>query len=350
MTRHHGTRWALAAVAAISLLATACGGGSDDAADGGSGGSGGKDLAGTIFVTGSSTVEPISSLVGEAFNGDNSGVNITVEGPGTGDGFKKFCAGEADIADASRTIKDEEKALCASKGIDFVELAIANDALSVITNTKNTAVTCLTKADLYGLMGPESDAVNTWAAAKAQGATTDLPDAPFKIFAPGQESGTYDSFWDLAIKKIAEEKLGKDKAEEKKLRTFGGLADDNEIIRGIQSADTSFGWVGFAFADQADVAKIKIDGGEGCVEPSKATVADGTYPLSRTLYIYVNKAKAQKSEALKSFVSYYLENGADFVEEADYVQLPEADAKKSSETWTAFADGSAAGSTTTTAG
>lgn len=176
------------------------------------------------------------------------------------------------------------------------------------------------------------------------------PDAPFKIYAPGQESGTYDSFWELAIKKTAEEKLGKEKAEEKKLRTFGGLADDNEIIRGIQSADTSFGWVGFAFADQADVAKIKVDGGEGCVEPSAATVADGTYPLSRTLYIYVNTAKAQGSKALQAFVSYYLENGGEFVEEADYVQLPEADATKATEAWEQVLSGSSAEATTTTAG
>lgn len=346
MTRTHGIKWAVAGVAALSLLATACGG-SDSATDDTTGG---KDLKGTIFVTGSSTVEPISSLVGESFNGENSGVDITVEGPGTGDGFKKFCAGEADVANASRTIKDEEKELCASGGVEFVELAVANDALSVITNSKNTAVKCLNFADLYGLMGPESDNVSTWAGAKELGATTELPDAPFKIFAPGQESGTYDSFWELAIKKTAEEKLGKEKAEEKKLRTFGGLADDNEIIRGIQSSDTSFGWVGFAFADQADVAKIKVDGGEGCVEPSAATVADGTYPLARTLYIYVNKAKAQESEALQAFVSYYLENGAEFVEEADYVQLPEADATAATKAWEQFLAGDSADATTTTAG
>ena len=121
-------------------------------------------------------------------------------------------------------------------------------------------------------------------------------------------------------------------------------------FRGIQSADTSFGWVGFAFADQADVAKIKVDGGEGCVEPSPATVADGTYPLSRTLYIYVNTAKAQKSEALKAFVSFYLEQGADFVEEADYVQLPEADATKATEAWEAFLAKGGDAATTTTAG
>lgn len=347
MTRSQGIKWAAAGVAALSLLATACGGGSDDASDG-SGSA--KDLEGTIFVTGSSTVEPISSLVGESFNAENSGVDITVEGPGTGDGFKKFCAGEADVANASRTIKDEEKELCAQGGVEFVELAVATDALSVITNSKNTAVKCLNLADLYGLMGPESDDVDTWAAAKELGATTELPDAPFKIFAPGQESGTYDSFWELAIKKTAEEKLGKEQAEERKLRTFGGLADDNEIIRGIQSSDTSFGWVGYAFADQADVAKIKVDGGEGCVEPSPETVADGTYPLSRTLYIYVNTAKAKESKALQAFVTYYLENGGEFVEEADYVQLPEADAAAATTAWEQVLSGSGAEATTTTAG
>lgn len=349
MTRRNGLISAAAAVVALSLVAVGCGGSDDTAGSGGEGG-GNADLSGKIFITGSSTVEPISSLVGETFNGDNPGVDITVEGPGTGDGFKKFCAGEADIADASRAIKDEEKELCATGGVEFVEIPVATDALSVITSSKNEAVTCLSFADLYGLVGPESDSVSTWAQAKTLGATTELPDAPLKIFAPGQESGTYDSFWELAIKKTAEEKLGKDKAEEKKLRTFGGLADDNEIIRGIQSSDTSFGWVGFAFADQADVKKLEVDGGEGCVAPSAETVADGTYPLSRTLYIYVNKAKAESSDALKEFVSFYVNEGATYVEEADYVALPEEDATAASEAWEAFLSGGGAETTTTAAG
>ena len=337
---------ALVATAALSLLAVACGG--DSESGGGSGSeSGGGDLTGTIFATGSSTVEPITALVGESFNAENPGVDITVEGPGTGDGFKKFCAGEADISDASRKIKDEEIELCKAAGVEYVELAVASDALTVVTNVDNTAVSCLTLEDLYGLVGPESDSVATWAQASQFGATSQLPDAELKIFAPGQESGTYDSFVELALAKITEERLGEDPPKE--TRTFGGLADDNEIIRGIQSSPTSFGWVGFAFAEQAEVGEIQVDGGEGCVAPSAETVSDGTYPLSRTLYIYVNQAKAQASPALQAFVTYYLANADQFVAEAGYVPLPADQLEASTAAWNAAIGGGSAAETTTTA-
>ncbi|MBK6671402.1 MAG: substrate-binding domain-containing protein [Actinobacteria bacterium] len=292
-------------------------------------------MSGEIFITGSSTVEPISTAIGELF-GEERGVIPDVEGPGTGDGFKKFCAGEADIADASRAIKDEEKAACESGGVEFVELKIGLDALTVLTSEKNSDVECLTLDDLYGLVGPESESVKKWSDASTLGATTSLPDADLKIFAPGTESGTYDSFWELAIKKKAEEKLGKDKAEEQKLRPdYGGLANDNEIVDSIASNPTSFGWVGFAFAEKAEgVSEIKIDGGDGCIEPSKETVADGTYPLSRPLFIYVNTAKLAESDALKAFVDYYLsDDGISQVDEVGYVSLDSAALEETRSAW-----------------
>ncbi len=335
---------AVVATAALSLLAAACGG---DSESGGGSASTGADLTGAVFATGSSTVEPITALAGESFNAENPGVDITVEGPGTGDGFKKFCAGEADIANASRKIKDEEVQLCKDAGVEYVELAVASDALTVVTNVDNTAVSCLKLEDLYGLVGPESDGVATWSQASQFGATSQLPDAELKIFAPGQESGTYDSFVELALSKITEERLGEDPPKE--TRTFGGLADDNEIIRGIQSSPTSFGWVGFAFAEQAEVREIEVDGGEGCVAPSAETVADGSYPLSRTLYIYVNTAKAAASPALQAFVTYYLDNDEQFVTEAGYVALPADQLEASKAAWTAVVGGGSSAETTTTA-
>jgi phosphate transport system substrate-binding protein len=178
--------------------------------------------------------------------------------------------------------------------------------------------------------------VKKWSDASTLGATTSLPDADLKIFAPGTESGTYDSFWELAIKKKAEEKLGKDKAEEQKLRPdYGGLANDNEIVDSIASNPTSFGWVGFAFAEKAEgVSEIKIDGGDGCIEPSKETVADGTYPLSRPLFIYVNTAKLAESDALKAFVDYYLsDDGISQVDEVGYVSLDSAALEETRSAW-----------------
>lgn len=327
----------LAAATALPLLLAACGNSNSSA--GGSSESGEEALDGELFISGSSTVEPISVGVAEAF-GEARGVIPTVEGPGTGDGFKKFCAGETDIADASRAIKDEEIETCKSAGIEYVELKIGLDALTVMTNPANSDVKCLTTADLYGLMGPESEGVAKWSDAKAKGATTALPDADLKIFAPGPESGTYDSFWELAIKKTAEKNLG-DKAEEQLLRPdFGGLADDNQIIEGIESSDTSFGWVGFAFAQNAGdkITEIEVDGGDGCVAPSAATVADGTYPLSRPLFIYVNKLGITDNPVVKPFVDYYLsDEGIKNVADSGYVSLA-ADALEATRTaWTTAA-------------
>lgn len=276
---------------------------------------------GEVFVTGSSTVEPIAVFVGEQFM-DETGADVSVEGPGTGDGFKKFCAGDADIVDASRLIKDEEKAACGKAGVEFEQFAIARDAITVMTSAKNSAVTCLTFGDLYGLVGPESEGVAKWSDAAAKGATSDLPDADLKVFAPGTESGTYDSFWELAIKKQAEGKLGKDKAAEQKLRPdYGGLANDNEIVDSIASNDTSFGWVGFAYAEKATgVKEVEIDGGSGCVSPSADTVKDGTYPLSRTLYFYVNKASLRDA-TVADFVKFYKDSASDAAEQVGYIRL-----------------------------
>jgi len=325
-----------AVVAAAGMFLAACGSSDESSSDTTAAG-GGEELSGEIFVTGSSTVEPISVAVGELF-GEQTGVVPSVEGPGTGDGFKKFCSGEADVTNASRTIKDEEIAACKDAGVEYVELEIARDALTVMTSAENDALKCLTLDDLYGLVGPESEGVAKWSDATAKGATSELPDAELNIFAPGTESGTYDSFWELAIKKIAEEKLGKDKADEQKLRPdFGGLANDNEITDSIASNPTSFGWVGFAFAEEATgINEIEIDAGDGCVAPSAETVADATYPLARELFIYVNTTKAKENEALTKFIDFYLsDEGLKQVTEVGYVFMPDDAVTASRAAWEA---------------
>ena len=155
----------LAAAASLSLVAAACSDddGGETGTTGGSTGTTAQDLSGTITISGSSTVQPITSLVAELFNEDvSSDVSITVDGPGTGDGFVLFCDGETDIQDASRTIEDEEKTACEANGIEYVELAVAFDGITVMTNPANSAVTCLDQGDLYALFGPESDGIDTW--------------------------------------------------------------------------------------------------------------------------------------------------------------------------------------------
>lgn len=286
-----------------------------------SGGGGGTQLSGQVVVTGSSTVQPISSLVAETFSAENPGVTISVDGPGTGDGFAVFCKGEADATGASRAIKDEEKAACQQAGVNFVELKIGLDGITVMTNPANSAVTCLTDADLYALVGPESTGFKNWsdasALAKQLGGKDTFPNAPLDITAPGEESGTYDAFIELALADIAEER-GKDEATRPDYQSSG---NDNVIIQGIEGSQSSFGWVGFAYAEQnaSGIKILQVDGGDGCIAPSRETIADGSYSLTRPLFLYVNIDKAKSNAALKSYVDFYMQNLAQNVTDGGYV-------------------------------
>ncbi len=298
-------------------------------------------VSGSIVVSGSSTVEPISTGVAEALAAANPDFKYTIEGPGTGDGFKKFCAGDTDISDASRKIKDEEAAACKAAGIEYTELKIAFDGMTVMTSPANTAVTCLSFADLYSLIGPESTGFAKWsdgaAIAQELGSNTTLPDAPLAITGPGEESGTFDSFVELAIKPIAT-------ARSKDATTrpdYTASANDNAIIDGIAGSDTSLGWVGFAFAeenkDKVSEIQISKDPNGTCVAPTTETISDGSYPLSRALYIYVNRAKAAANAAVVGYVDYYLAEGtiSSVLETVPYVNLPAASLTETRATWDA---------------
>ena len=332
-------RMLVAALLALALVGAACGGSSE--AGGGAGGDGA--LTGSIFISGSSTVEPISSLVAELFAEENPDVEITVEGPGTGDGFELFCNGETDISDASRPIEQEEIDACAANGIEYTELEVALDGISVLTSPGNDSAQCLNSGDLYALVGPESEGFDSWAdandlAAEVDASAAPYPDAPLDITAPGEESGTYDAFIELSgIPDIAVERgLSEDESETTR-PDYQASANDNVIIDGIAGSDTSFGWVGFSFFEQnQDVVKaFEIDGGEGCVAPSFETIADGSYPLSRSLYIYVNNAKAAENDALASYVDFYLSDTGlrTAVQEVAYVVLPDDRIEATRSTW-----------------
>ena len=293
-------------------------------------------------MSGSSTVEPISTGVAEAFAAANPDFKYTVEGPGTGDGFKKFCAGETDISDASRKIKDEEAKACADAGIEYVELKIAIDGMSVLTSVNNKAVACLSLADLYALIGPESTGFAKWsdaaAIAKELGSNTVLPDADLKITGPGEESGTFDSFVELAIAKTAEKR-----GQEPNTRPdYTASSNDNAIIDGIAGSDTSLGWVGFAFAEENKDKVSEIAGLQGrqrdlrrARRPRPSPTA--RYPLSRGLYIYVNKAKAAANPAVVAYVDYYLADGTidSVLETVPYVGLTAEALAETRPTWDA---------------
>jgi phosphate transport system substrate-binding protein len=340
-------KWVVVAttVMSLSLVAAACGG--DDDGGGGTGATGSQDLTGTIVISGSSTVQPISSLVAELFNEDVApGVAISVDGPGTGDGFVLFCDGETDISDASRPIEQEEIDACTANGIEYVELAVAYDGITVMTNPENTGVECLNLGDLYALFGPQSDGIDTWngadSLAQEVGGNGGFPDASLEITAPGEESGTYDAFIDLAG--IEDTALAQGVAEDKAaaLRTdYQASPDDNVIIQAMEGSPSALGFVGFAYAESAadQVKEIQIDGGSGCVAPSRETIADASYPLSRTLYIYVNKAKLAENPALAAYVDYYVADSGlvDAVTGAGYVELPADQVSATRATWDAAA-------------
>lgn len=316
----------LALIATLSLIAAACGSDgedtvTDDSADAAETSDDdameGSDTSGEIFISGSSTVEPVSVRVAELFEDVAPDVFVDVEGPGTGDGFKKFCAGETDISGASRAIKDAEAEDCAAAGIEFTEILVGIDGIGVMTNTANDAVDCVTFENLYGLVGPESNGITTWAEANDI-AGEGLPDAPLDVFGPGAESGTYDSFIEIVLEDIAEERGQEALTRE----DYSPSAEDNLILSGIESSDTSLGWVGFAFANNADVKLLEVDGGDGCVAATAETIASNEYPISRNLYIYVNDAKAAESAALSEFVDFYVGDGLDqAVAEVGYVAL-----------------------------
>jgi phosphate transport system substrate-binding protein len=301
---------------------------------------------GSINVSGSSTVEPISTAVAQLFKQANPDWNYTIEGPGTGDGFKRFCAGETDISDASRAIKPEGEAdVCAQNGIEYIELKIAYDGMAVMTSVDNSAVTCLSFADIYSLVGPESTGFKKWsdgtAIAKELGSNTVLPDAELVITGPGEESGTYDSFVEIVLDGIAK---GRGQIPEGKSHTatrpdYTSSANDNVIIEGITGNPASFGWVGLAFAeenkDKVKEIEVSKDPNGTCVKPSATTVSDGTYPISRPLFIYVNKAKAQENPAIVPYVDFYLADGtiSKVLETVPYVNLPADELAATVSTW-----------------
>lgn len=347
LTSSRGTRWRglslIALLLTLVIVATACGDDDDNTTAGASGTSDTEKVAGTVNVSGSSTVEPISVRVAELLAKENSDVKVNVDGPGTGDGFKLFCKGETDISDASRAIKPEEADACAKAGIEFIELKIGNDGLTVMTNPDND-VECLAPEDLYALVGPESEGFKNWSdaqpLAKELGSTTTFPDAPLQITAPGEESGTYDAFIELALQKVAEKRAAAGKLTADKVKTtrkdYTSQANDDAIIQGIEGSKGSFGWVGFAYAENSGggVKEIKVKGKNGtCVAPSPETIADYSYPLSRPLYIYVNKAKAESNKAIGAYVDYYLGDGYKAVEEVGYIKVDSATLTATTDRW-----------------
>lgn len=335
---HHSKR-ILMGLVILSMLAAACGGGADSGDTPTEPAAGG--LSGEVFVSGSSTVEPISARNAEKFAAENQNVAISVDGPGTGDGFQIFCSGESDVSDASRAIQQEEIDACAANGIEFIELKVGIDGLSVVTSTENDQVDCLSFGDLYALLGPESTGFNNWSDATALAQQlggeygqlhAPYPNAPLVITAPGEESGTFDSFVELTLEDIADAR-GQEPAPRP---DYQASPNDNVIVEGISGTPTSLGWVGYAFvqANPDAVKALAVDGGSGCVEPSPETIANGEFPIARPLFIYVSAQRLENNPALEAYIDFYMsDEGFASVNEVGYVDLAGEEIEATRSVW-----------------
>jgi phosphate transport system substrate-binding protein len=274
-------------------------------------------LSGTITIDGSSTVYPVTLAVAEDFQKANTGVKVTVAFAGTGGGFKKFCNGETDMNDASRPIKADdagEGVACKAKSIEWLELGIATDALSVVVNKDNDWAKCLTKDQLKKIWD-QGSTVSKWSDIDPS-----FPAQPIKLFGPGADSGTFDYFTEAINGKAKQSRSDYTQSE-----------DDNALVTGVAGDKYALGYFGFAYLEE-NLDKIKavdIDGGAGCVAPSAESVNGGTYkPLARPLFIYPSKAALKRPE-VAAFVQFYLDNVNTYVDETGYIEAQPAVLAKS---------------------
>ena len=263
-----------------------------------------------VKIDGSSTVFPITEAVAEDFQKEKRGaVRVTVGISGTGGGFKKFCRGEIDIADASRPILKNEMEACKAAGVQYVEMPVAFDALTVVVNPKNDWTKVITVPELKKMWEPEAQGkITRWSQVNPA-----WPDEPLKLYGAGADSGTFDYFTEAIV--------GKAKSSR---GDFTASEDDNVLVQGVASDKSALGFFGFAYymENQKKVKAVAVDGGKGPVLPSAKTVEDGTYqPLSRPIFIYVNIKSAEKPE-VRQFVEFYMKNAPTLVKEVKFFPLP----------------------------
>ena len=287
-----------AGAAAVGLMA-ACGGGSGDADGEGA-------LGGAVVIDGSSTVFPIAEAVAEEFQIAHPGVRVTVGVSGSGGGFERFCGGETDISNASRPIRDSEIAECDAAGIEFTELSVAWDGLSVIANPANDFVRCLTTDELRRIWEPGSP-VTSWRDVRPE-----WPDEDIRLYGPGTDSGTFDYFTETI-----NGESGASRPD------FQASEDDNILVQGVAGDRFALGYFGYAYyAENRDRLKlVEVDGGGGCVAPSDATIEDGSYsPLARPLFVYVKHAALARPE-VSAYVEFMLEEAPTLVPATGYHAL-----------------------------
>lgn len=265
-----------------------------------------------VKIDGSSTVYPVTEAVAEEFQKAKKGaVRVTVGISGTGGGFKKFCRGETDISNASRPILAQEMEACKQAGIDYIELPVAFDALTVAVSPKNNLINEITVDELKKIWEPAAQGkITNWKQIRPE-----FPDMKLNLYGAGSDSGTFDYFTEAVV--------GKAKASR---GDYTASEDDNVLVQGISGDPQALGYVPFAYVHE-NPGKLKplkvVDPKTGkAVAPSMETVIDGTYqPLSRPIFIYVNRKAAERPE-VKEFVEFYLTKGAELAQEVGYTPLP----------------------------
>jgi phosphate transport system substrate-binding protein len=300
---------ALAVTGALACGVAACGDDEEEPSGGGSNSaaSDGGELSGKIAIDGSSTVAPFAEAAAELFQEENSGVQITVGTSGTGGGFEKFCAGETDISDASRPIKDDEEVpVCEKGGVKYTEVQIANDGIAIATS-KELAVDCLTTDQLKQIWNKGSKVKSL------SEVDSKLPDTELSLYGPGTDSGTFDFFTDEIN---GEEGVSREDYE--------ASEDDNQLVTGVSGDPGGFGYFGFSYYEGAadKLNLVGVDSGDGnCVKPSTETIQDGSYkPLSRPLFMYPS-AKAMQRPEVKAFMEFVVAQAPQIAEAAKIVPL-----------------------------
>jgi phosphate transport system substrate-binding protein len=288
----------------LAILGAACGNAPDDAGGGGDG----DGATGSIDIDGSSTVAPLTDAIAEEYAAVEPDVTVNTGISGTGGGFERFCNGETQISNASRAIREDEVAACQEAGIEFTEVRVGTDALTVVTNPETGFVDCLTFDELARIFGAEVAADN-WNEVREE-----FPDTELQVFAPGADSGTYDFF--------VEEVLG----EDGEVRgDYNATENDDIIAQGVINEPGAWGFFGFAYFQESaqGLKALAVDNGEsGCVEPSVETAEAGEYPLARPLFIYVRN-DALADPAVADFVTFYLDTVNDVIEDVGYIPAPE---------------------------